>query len=217
VPDVSTRSSLRALRNAASFARPTSYALVDALREETPPHLQYLIQDLFEDITLFSNRTLAATAVKRGDGRYDVTLEVEARKFKGDGSGKETEVPVDDWIDLLSANEARDAENDTSGDNYADSADIDDERDMARRTFWRAAATGYNDDFLVYGGRKGVQGYCEDRAERTARQGGAGGYPGLVGRRVGTNGDPEERQVRRLARPFRHRRSGHHPALPRVG
>jgi ABC-2 type transport system permease protein len=79
---------------------PTSYALVDALREETPPNLQYLIKDLFEDITLFSNRTLAATAVKRADGKYDVTINVEARKFKADAKGKETEVPVDDWIDI---------------------------------------------------------------------------------------------------------------------
>jgi hypothetical protein len=79
---------------------PTSYALVDALREETPPNLQYLIKDLFEDITLFSNRTLAATAVKRADGQYDVTINVEARKFKADAKGNETEVPVDDWIDI---------------------------------------------------------------------------------------------------------------------
>jgi len=74
--------------------------LVDALREETPPHLQYLIQDLFEDITLFSNRALEATAAKRTDGKYDVTINVEARKFKADATGKETEVPVDDWIDI---------------------------------------------------------------------------------------------------------------------
>jgi ABC-2 type transport system permease protein len=79
---------------------PTSYALVDALREETPPNLQYLIKDLFEDITLFSNRTLDATAVKRTDGKYDVTIHVEARKFKADAKGNESEVPVDDWIDL---------------------------------------------------------------------------------------------------------------------
>ena len=75
----------------------------------------------------------------------------------------------EDWIGLLSEAEARDAENDTSGDHYADSADIDDERELARRTFWQVAATAWNDDFLVYGGRKGVQGYCADRAERTAR------------------------------------------------
>jgi ABC-2 type transport system permease protein len=84
----------------ASAPYPTSYALVDALREETPPNLQYLIKDLFEDITLFSNRTLDATAVKRMDGKYDVTIDVEARKFKADAKGNETEVPVDDWIDI---------------------------------------------------------------------------------------------------------------------
>jgi hypothetical protein len=79
---------------------PTSYALVDALREQTPPNLQYLIKDLFEDITLFSNRTLEAKAVKRADGKYDVTINVEARKFKADATGNESEVPVDDWIDI---------------------------------------------------------------------------------------------------------------------
>jgi aminopeptidase N len=79
---------------------PTSYALVDALREETPPNLEYLIKDLFEDITLFSNRTLEASAQKRPDGRYDITIKVEAHKYKADAKGNETEVPVDDWIDI---------------------------------------------------------------------------------------------------------------------
>jgi ABC-2 type transport system permease protein len=79
---------------------PTSYALVDALREETPPKLQYLIKDLFEDITLFSNRTLNAAAQKRSDGKYDVTIEVESHKYKADPKGNETEVPVDDYIDI---------------------------------------------------------------------------------------------------------------------
>jgi hypothetical protein len=84
----------------ASAPYPTSYALINALRDETPPNLQYLIKDLFEDITLFSNRTLGATAVKRADGSYDVTIDVEARKFKADAKGEETEVQVDDWIDI---------------------------------------------------------------------------------------------------------------------
>ncbi|MGA2966992.1 MAG: M1 family aminopeptidase, partial [Terriglobales bacterium] len=79
---------------------PTSYALVDALREETPPNLQYLIKDLFEDITLFSNRTLDATAVKRLDGKYDITINVETHKYKADAKGNETEVALDDWIDI---------------------------------------------------------------------------------------------------------------------
>jgi ABC-type transport system involved in multi-copper enzyme maturation permease subunit len=79
---------------------PTSWALVDALREQTPPQYQYLIKDLFEDITLFSNRALDATARRRPDGKYDVTVNIETHKFKADAKGNETEVPVDDWIDI---------------------------------------------------------------------------------------------------------------------
>ena len=79
---------------------PTSYALVDALREQTPPQYQYLLKDLFEDITLFSNRALDASARRRPDGKYDVTINIETRKFKADAKGNETEVPVDDWIDI---------------------------------------------------------------------------------------------------------------------
>jgi aminopeptidase N len=79
---------------------PTSYALMDALREQTPPELQYLLQDLFYDITLFSNRALTATAHKRSDGKYDVTVEVETKKYKAGEKGNETEVPVNDWIEV---------------------------------------------------------------------------------------------------------------------
>jgi ABC-type transport system involved in multi-copper enzyme maturation permease subunit len=79
---------------------PTSYALVDALRAETPPELQYLIKDLFEDITLFSNRTLTAHAKERADGKYDVTVDVEARKFKADDQGNEHETALNDWIEI---------------------------------------------------------------------------------------------------------------------
>jgi hypothetical protein len=79
---------------------PTSYALVDALREQTPAELQYLLKDLFEDITLFSNRTLEAKAVKRGDRKYDVTIDVESKKLKADESGNEHEVPVNDFIEI---------------------------------------------------------------------------------------------------------------------
>ena len=73
---------------------------MDALRAETPPELQYLIKDLFEDITLFSNRTLTARATKRADGKYDVTIDVEARKFKADDQGNEREVALNDWIEI---------------------------------------------------------------------------------------------------------------------
>jgi ABC-2 type transport system permease protein len=79
---------------------PTSYALMDALREQTPPDKQYLLQELFYDITLFSNRALTATAHKRSDGKYDVTVNVETHKYKADEKGNETEIPVNDWIEV---------------------------------------------------------------------------------------------------------------------
>jgi ABC-2 type transport system permease protein len=79
---------------------PTSHDLVDALREVTPENLRYLIKDLFEDITLFGNRTLLAKAKKQADGKYEVTVEVETRKFKADEKGNETEVPVADFIEI---------------------------------------------------------------------------------------------------------------------
>jgi ABC-2 type transport system permease protein len=65
----------------------TSYALIDALRQETPLQSQYLLRDLFEDVTLFSNRALSAKARNRSDGKCDVTIQVEARKFKADDPG----------------------------------------------------------------------------------------------------------------------------------
>jgi len=79
---------------------PTSWALVNALGSQTPPQYQYLLKDLFEDITLFSNRCLTATAKKRPDGKYDVTVVVETHKYKANEKGAETEVPVDDWIEV---------------------------------------------------------------------------------------------------------------------
>jgi len=79
---------------------PVSWVLVDALKEETPPELQYLMKDLFEDITLFSNRTTEATARKGADGKYDVTVAIDVHKFKAGEKGAEAEVAPSDWIEI---------------------------------------------------------------------------------------------------------------------
>ena len=79
---------------------PTSHELVDLFNEETPLEYKHLIKDLFEDITLFSNRTLEASAKKRADGKYEVTIDVASQKFKADDKGAETEAKLDDWIEI---------------------------------------------------------------------------------------------------------------------
>jgi ABC-2 type transport system permease protein len=79
---------------------PNAHALVDRLRAQTPEELQYLIKDLFEDITIFANRTLSAKATKQSDGRYLVEIEVECTKFKSDEKGSETECEMNDWMEI---------------------------------------------------------------------------------------------------------------------
>jgi ABC-2 type transport system permease protein len=79
---------------------PTAHVLVDRLREQTPEELKYLIKDLFEDITIFANRTLEAKAAKLDDGRYRVALEVECAKYKATDKGTETETEMNDWIEV---------------------------------------------------------------------------------------------------------------------
>jgi aminopeptidase N len=73
---------------------PRSQDLVDALRAEAGPEHQQLITDLFEKITLYDLKTRSAKAAKRADGRWDVTLTIEAKKAYADGQGKETPVAI---------------------------------------------------------------------------------------------------------------------------
>ncbi len=79
---------------------PTSQDLVDALREQTPEEYQSLIDDLFTQITLFANRTTNASVSELGDGKFRVTLDVECRKFQADAKGLESEIEMDDWIEI---------------------------------------------------------------------------------------------------------------------
>jgi aminopeptidase N len=78
----------------------TSRELLADIREETPPDRQQFVTDLFEKIVFYDNRAEAATARKRPDGKYEVSLEYLATKLQADGQGVEKEVPLDDWIDV---------------------------------------------------------------------------------------------------------------------
>jgi ABC-2 type transport system permease protein len=79
---------------------PDTRLLVAALREQTPPELQYLIDDGFNRIVLYDNKTVSATSKRTADGKYLVTLNVEARKAQADANGVETPLPLHDFIDV---------------------------------------------------------------------------------------------------------------------
>jgi aminopeptidase N len=74
--------------------------LLAELRQAVPPERQGLLEDLFETITLWDNRVQVASAEPIGGGRWQVRLELSARKLRADGHGTESEIPMDDWVDV---------------------------------------------------------------------------------------------------------------------
>jgi hypothetical protein len=94
---------LRRLRETHSSAEPPLSTTLDLYRElqaVTPDSLQSLLHDLFEVNTFWTFDTRQASAVQTETGRWQVTLEVEARKVVADSAGRETEVPMTEWVEI---------------------------------------------------------------------------------------------------------------------
>ena len=94
---------IKAFREEGAFKGPpypNSTMLIKHLRAATPPHLQYIIDDMFENIVLYDNRATKASYKELADGKFEVTLKVTAKKRKADKLGKEEDMPLADWIDI---------------------------------------------------------------------------------------------------------------------
>jgi ABC-2 type transport system permease protein len=78
---------------------PTSNAALAAFRKVTPDSLQYVLKDLFENITVFSNRVTDVTSKKVGN-EYEVTIKATCEKYYADSLGKETSIPINDYINV---------------------------------------------------------------------------------------------------------------------
>jgi len=79
---------------------PNSLMLLEHFRAATPDSLAYIIEDMFETITLYENRAVDAAAEEQSDGSYLVTLNLESAKFRADSLGNESEVDVNDLVDI---------------------------------------------------------------------------------------------------------------------
>lgn len=79
---------------------PTSLDFLKHLEPEVPDSLQYLLTDWFKEITLYDNRLKEARVESLDNGKFRVTLDIEAYKIKADTIGTEVRVPLDDWIDV---------------------------------------------------------------------------------------------------------------------
>jgi aminopeptidase N len=78
---------------------PDTRGFVQAMREATPPEMQYLVDDMFESIVLYENKATSASVTREGE-KYKVALVVETGKRKADGSGNETPMAINDLIDV---------------------------------------------------------------------------------------------------------------------
>lgn len=78
----------------------TSLEFIKYIKEVTPDSLQYLVEDMFEKIILYENKVNAVSYTKLEDGKYKVNFSVESKKFEADSLGRESEVAINDWIDI---------------------------------------------------------------------------------------------------------------------
>ena len=79
---------------------PDTRDFVAGLREATPPELQYLVTDLFENITLYDNKITSAKVTETPDHKYKVSMVVSAKKFRADGAGNEKPQALHDLIEV---------------------------------------------------------------------------------------------------------------------
>ncbi len=93
---------LRSLIDTYAYKQPpyaTSLSALRAFRAATPDSLQYLVTDLLERITLFSNKVDNASYTKK-ENEYEVKITTSSEKFYSDSLGKEAKTPVNDFIDI---------------------------------------------------------------------------------------------------------------------
>jgi aminopeptidase N len=97
----------RALRNMLARYKwkgapyPRTLDLIAAFRAEAKTaEDQALITDLFERITLYDLQVTNPTATRRADGKWDVTLPIEAKKYYATSAGVETETPLNERIEI---------------------------------------------------------------------------------------------------------------------
>lgn len=78
----------------------TTLDLYREIQRVTPDSLQYLAHDLFEVNTFWEFEARRVSAVALPSGEWRVTMALRARKTVADSAGVETELPMDEWVEL---------------------------------------------------------------------------------------------------------------------
>jgi len=77
-----------------------SREFIGYIRQATPEAMQYIIHDMFETITLYDNKVTKFESNKMSDSKYKVVMEIAAKKMRSSELGAETEIPINDWIEI---------------------------------------------------------------------------------------------------------------------
>ena len=80
--------------------QPTVDDLLRRIYAVTPPADQPLVHQWLEEVVLYDLRVESAAARRRADGRFEVTLDVEAAKSRATGRGADTPLPLDEEIEI---------------------------------------------------------------------------------------------------------------------
>ena len=78
----------------------TTLDLYRELQAVTPDSLQYLLHDLFEVNTFWELEADKVAAEQTDEGEWVVTLDVSASKVVADSAGVETELAMDEWVEI---------------------------------------------------------------------------------------------------------------------
>ncbi|HEX5075601.1 MAG TPA: M1 family aminopeptidase [Gemmatimonadaceae bacterium] len=100
VGESQVNSALRTLveRKVSSLA--TTLDMYRELQAVTPDSLKPLLHDLFEVNAFWTFDTKRAAAARTASGTWQVTFDIDARKVIVDTVGVETEVPMNEWVEL---------------------------------------------------------------------------------------------------------------------
>jgi len=100
VGETKVNGALRTLVEKKASSLATTLDMYRELQAVTPDSLKPLLHDLFEVNTFWTFDTKQASAVQTETGDWQVTFEIEARKVVADSAGKETELPMTEWVEL---------------------------------------------------------------------------------------------------------------------
>jgi len=100
VGEAQVNEALRTLVKKKASSLATTIDMYRELQAVTPDSLKPLLHDLFEVNTYWTFDTKQAKAVQTDAGTWQVTFEVNAKKVVADSAGRETELPMTDWVEI---------------------------------------------------------------------------------------------------------------------